>query len=302
MIGHTVVTFVDRNGYYIVNVRRGMGRLLVCSERDVSSVNIRDCLFKAGSWKEIGNDGRNRYHSFGDDTMITIPELHIYAESIDDEARRFGIRFDDIVFLSRHKAASGVPTLTVHPIGNYNMADFGGRPETLVRSSPELMTDSLRIISGMETPGFEVSFETTHHGPWVTSPSMFIEIGSDETMWGNMAAAEILAHTILTSQKNDFPNVVGIGGGHYAPRFTEIANSFEVNFGHMVPNYAFKDSGDEGTMRMIRVAADATGTNLVYIHRKSMKKSEGSKLSDMISSIGYEVVSSKDLEPLRQVR
>lgn len=279
-----------------------MGRLLVCSECDVSSVNIRDCLFKAKGWKDIGTDGRNKYHSYGDDTMITIPELHIYAESVDDEAKRFGIRFDDIVFLSRHKAASGVPTLTVHPIGKYNKADFGGRTEMLVRSTPELMTDSLRIISGTETPGFQVSFEVTHHGPWVGSPSMFIEIGSDETMWGNMRAAEILAHTILTSQKNDFPNVIGIGGGHYAPRFTEAANAYKVNFGHMLPNYAFKDSDDEEIMRMVRTAAEATGTKLVYIHRKSMKRSEESKLADMIGSNGYEIISSKDLEPLRRDR
>jgi len=279
-----------------------MGRLLVCSECDVSSVNIRDSIFKAVKWDDLGSDGRNSYRSSGEDTMMTIPQLHIYAESVDGEAKRFGIKFDDIVFLSRHKAASGVPTLTVHPIGNYNKADFGGRPETLVRSSAALMTDSLRILSGMDTHGFQVSFEVTHHGPFVDAPAMFIEIGSDETMWGNVRAAELLAHTVLTSKKNDFPTVVGIGGGHYAPRFTEVANAYEINFGHMLPNYAFKDSDDVNLMRMARTAADATGTRLIYVHRKSMKKAEETKLSELLSSDGYETVSSKDLEPIKRDR
>jgi D-aminoacyl-tRNA deacylase len=292
----------DRNRYYLIFTGMTMGRLIVCSTCDVSSVNIRDCLFRMKRWEDIGTDGKNTVRASGEDTMITIPELHIYAESVDDEARRFGVKFDDVVFLSRHKAASGVPTLTVHPIGNYNAADFGGAAETLVKSSPELMTDALRIISARDTPGFEVSFEVTHHGPFVDTPSMFIEIGSDETMWPNMRAAEILAHAVLTSKKNDHPNVIGVGGGHYAPRFTEIADTHEVNFGHMLPNYAFKDHDEDGMMRMVRMAAESTDTRLIYIHRKSMKRSEESRLSDMISSYGYETVSSKDLEPVRPVR
>ena len=30
---------------------------------------------------------------------------------------------------------------------------------------------------------FERSLEVTHHGPWLTAPSLFLEIGSDATMW-----------------------------------------------------------------------------------------------------------------------
>ncbi|MDD1748219.1 MAG: D-aminoacyl-tRNA deacylase, partial [Methanomassiliicoccales archaeon] len=94
-----------------------------------------------------------------------------------------------MVFLSRHKAASGIPTLTAHPIGNFSKADFGGRPGTLVRSSPDMMTSTLRELQRNAAGlGFGVSFEVTHHGPYLEAPTMYIEIGSSEENWGNKDA------------------------------------------------------------------------------------------------------------------
>lgn len=281
-----------------ISLFRTMSRLLICSRSDVSSVNMRECLMRIRKWDDISSDGKNEFMQSGDMVMMTIPDLHIYAESVDDEARKFGVDIDDVVFMSRHKAASAIPTLTVHPIGNYNNADFGGRSGTLVKASPELMSDSLRILSKMDTGEFKVSYEVTHHGPWLDVPTFFIEIGSDETMWGNMKAAEMLAHVIDTAEKNDFPNAVGIGGGHYAPRFSEIVNAYEVNFGHMIPGYAFPDADDDGLLRMVRLASDATNTKMMYLHRKSMKGSEATRISALLESEGYEMVSSKDFEQI----
>jgi len=275
-------------------------KLLICSEKDISSTNMRDALFKMEKWDDIGSDGTNTFHLFGNNVIMTIPELHIYAENVDKEAEKFGIKFDEVIFMSRHKAASAIPTLTVHPIGNYNNADFGGMSETLVRSSPASMTDALRIMSEMDTEGFQVSFEVTHHGPYLDRPTMFIEIGSDETMWGNIFAAEVLAKTILAIKENDHPNVIGVGGGHYAPRFTEISNAYKVNFGHMLPGYAFNGLDDENFISKVRLASDATSTKMVYLHKKSMKKSEATRLSDILVAEGFEIVTSKDFRRIRE--
>lgn len=273
-----------------------MRRLLICSIPDVASVNIRDSLMSLKKWEDIGSDGRNSYHANGDDVIMTIPGLHISTESPDAEAEAFGIKADEVIFMSKHKAASAIPTLTVHPIGNHGNADFGGRPKELVKASPASMTEALRKMNERGLDGFEISFEVTHHGPWSDRPTFFIEIGSDESMWGNMDAARLLAETIAVEGENDHPTAVGIGGGHYAPRFTEIATRFKLNFGHMVPNYALTGSDDDiGT---ITRAASASGTKLIYIHRKSMKGSERSRLEDMISSEGFEIISSKDLDPI----
>ena len=273
-------------------------KLLICSEKDISSTNMRDALFGMGKWEDIGSDGTNTFHSFDDKVIMTIPELHIYAENVDKEAEKFGIKFDEVIFMSRHKAASAIPTLTVHPIGNYNNADFGGKSETLVKSSPASMTDALRTLSKMDTEGFQVSFEVTHHGPYLDKPTMFIEIGSDETMWGNIFAAETLAKTILAIKDNDYPNVIGVGGGHYAPRFTEISNAYKVNFGHMLPGYAFSGLDDEKFLSKVKLASDATATKMVYLHKKSLKKSEASRLSELMESNEFEIVTSKDFDAI----
>jgi len=273
-----------------------MSKLLICSEKDISSTNMRDALFRMRKWENIGSDGKSTFHSSGEYIIMTIPELHIYAEDVDKEAEKFGMKFDEVIFMSRHKAASAIPTLTVHPIGNYNNADFGGKSETLVKSSPASMTGALRILSKMDTEGFQVSFEVTHHGPYLDKPTMFIEIGSDETMWGNILAAETLAKTILSIEDNDYPNVIGVGGGHYAPRFTEISNAYGVNFGHMIPGYAFNGLDDEKFIRKVKMASDATSTKMVYLHKKSLKKSEATRLSELMESNGFEIVTSKDFD------
>jgi len=273
-------------------------RLLICSLSDIASVNIRNCLFKMNKWEPFGNDGKNEFRRFGDDVIMSIPELHIYAENIDAEARLHGIVFDEVVFMSRHKAASAIPTLTVHPIGNFNNADFGGRSRSLVKTAAASMTNALREMSKMDTGEFKTSFEVTHHGPWLETPTYFIEIGSDETMWGNMHAAEMLAHVISLNEGNEFPTAVGIGGGHYAPRFSEIANAFRINFGHMIPNYALEGSDDNDIIRMVSDATKASGTKMVYLHRKSMKKPYAAHLTEILETEGFEIVSSKDLESL----
>lgn len=277
-----------------------MSKLLICSESDTVSRNVKAQLFSLRKWEGLGTDGRNTFDSFGDNVMLTTPDAHITSENIDDVARNFGIVFDEIVFMSRHTAASGKPALTVHPIGNYKDSNLGGRPESLVRSAPALMTDALRRIAIRNDTGtFSTSFEVTHHGPWVDTPSMFIEIGSDENNWGDINAAGILANVILDTEKDEsYPNVIGVGGGHYAPRFTELALKYKVNVGHMVPNYQMDGSTDDEIIRMIVSAAEATSTKLVYIHRKSMKKSEEAHISGLIGSVGLEIMASKDFEPL----
>jgi D-aminoacyl-tRNA deacylase len=66
----------------------------------------------------------------------------------------------------------------------------------------------------------------------------------------------------------------------------------------MIPNYQVEGRDDEDVVRMLRDAAVATGTDMVYLHRKSMKKPEERRMSALISSAGLEQVSSKDLESL----
>ena len=116
---------------------------------------------------------------------------------------------------------------------------------------------------------------------------MFIEIGSEETHWGDVHAAEILADVILSMRSDeDHPAVIGVGGGHYAPRFTELALTKKVSVGHMVPVYRIVGSSDDEL------------TDMVYVHRKSMKGAEERRVNAIIDTLGLERVGSESLDPL----
>lgn len=278
--------------------------LIVCSEEDLPSRNMRDRLLQVRDWELGGaaaDDGRHDEVMISEGmALISIPGIHIRTDDVDQMASdATGLEFSDVVFLSRHKAVSGIPTLTVHPIGNYEKADFGGREGSLVPASPALMTQLLREMQARcSHMHFQVSYEVTHHGPWLQTPTMFLEIGSDESQWGDRQAAECLVDALLATRPLDHPKVVGVGGGHYAPQFTEMSLMKEVSFGHMVPNYALRGLDDDGILERVQMATDATGTRSVYMHRKSMKRSEASRMQALLESAGMEIVSSRDLVPL----
>jgi len=103
---------------------------------------------------------------------------------------------------------------------------------------------------------FDLSLETTHHGPWIETPSLFIEIGSTAETWGHQKAAEILAGIIfrglgldgtagLGTWKGKGQVVVTLGGGHYAPRGNLLGLHESVWIGHMLATYALPFSKDE---------------------------------------------------------
>ncbi|MCE5297100.1 MAG: D-aminoacyl-tRNA deacylase [Euryarchaeota archaeon] len=275
-------------------------RLLLASLPDAASVNIMERLQEAADWEEVGDFHAKPVLRNGSSVMTSMDLLHLSADDVDkDLTSSTGIEIEEIVFLSKHKAASGIRTLTVHPIGNYGKAEFGGREGELVKSSPSTMTGLLRgLATNSAGLPFKVSYEVTHHGPWLSTPSVFIEIGSGEGDWGHEGAAAAIAKSILELQRAEGPVVVGIGGGHYAPRFTEISFSRKVAFGHMIPIYAIEEASDASATAMMLKATKASGTDMIYVHRKSMSGAKAKRLKELATSAGLRTVESEDLEPL----
>jgi D-aminoacyl-tRNA deacylase len=267
-------------------------RLIVTSREDIASMNIRKHLLAGWEWKEIGRFESDPILECPGYMMVTIPEIHLIRDNIDKQVTHVtGKEFQVVIFASRHRAESKLPTLTVHPIGNYSRAEFGGRDRTLVPASPHLMTSALRLLKESWTgAGFGISFETTHHGPYLETPSFFIEIGSDETLWTNEEAAETIAKVIMSVQEKRGEVVMCVGGGHYAPRFTELAFEIPVSIAHMAANYAVDSLYDDRVMaEMIEKSGKP---KFVYFHRKAMQKQKFRELSERFSTFGIEVVRS----------
>ena len=274
--------------------------LFVASTEDVASVNIRDRLLEEAAWTDRGTYAGHPIYARDGILMATIDILHLKADDIDrdfSEATSFDV--DEVVFLSKHRAASGTPTLTVHPIGNYGKAEHGGRNGTVVPCSPDRMAALLRALrSKAEGLPFNISFEVTHHGPLLSKPTCFIEIGSDETRWGNQDAARAIARALLDHEVRSGRRAVGIGGGHYAPRFTEVCLARQVGIGHMIPNYAIEKMDEKDFVKFTQDAMKASSADCAFIHRKSMPGSKATLLRKMLEEAGIGVADSDQFPPL----
>jgi D-aminoacyl-tRNA deacylase len=293
-----VAIFTGQNLFGLLSITESM-HLIVTSGEDIASMNIRQKLLSLADWKDVGTFRGTPALSAGGFYMVFIPGIHLEAEALDSEVKKaLGIEFDCMIFASRHKSQSGLRTLTVHPVGNYGKAEFGGREGRLAPTAPMLMTQALlRLKKSAGSLDFQISFECTHHGPYVETPSFFIEIGSDEDAWKEEEPAKKLAEVILSLDKNQDTLgdkiAIGVGGGHYAPRHSEVALAKKISFGHMLPNYACGNASSD----MVKQAIERTpGCEAVYFHRKSMEKPEYRRIKALFEDAGISAVSSGDLE------
>ena len=284
--------------------------LIISSTIDSASKNMKQGLLVKSTWDEIGTFSENivyRNQKIKDVVIITINDNKITHENIETEVKeKLKINPKVAIFLSRHRSKTGNPTLTTHPIGNYTEALFGGKENTLSMSSPKLMTHLLRIMKKNADTNklyHQLCFEVTHHGPYMSIPTFYVEVGSTEDEWAKQKPAEILADSIIQlldkyHYEDDFkekiPVLVGVGGGHYAPRFTDVALEKKCAFGHMIPNYQIKKGviNEEMISKTIKATPNFSG---IYIHKKSMKKSEVTTLKNWFKSKDIKVFSSKEL-------
>ncbi len=287
--------------------------LIISSTEDPASTNIKNSLLEQTTWEEHGTFYNNpvyRHTSMNNLVIVTIPDKKIRHENIDTQIyEQLHIEPKIAIFLSRHRSKMGEPTLTVHPIGNYGDAKFGGKPKTLVPAAPRMMTHLLQLIKKNLQPThlkYQVCYEVTHHGPFLKIPTLFVEVGSTEIQWQQKEPASLIASSLLEllakyhyeeEYPNDIPVLLGIGGGHYAPRFTEVALAKKIAFGHMIPTYQI-DGGnidDEILEKTIQATPNIKG---VYLHKKELKKSQVTQYRNWFENKGISIISSKELPDL----
>lgn len=275
--------------------------VLVCSTPDVASVNLKNAILSP-DWLDYGDFQGNPAFVKKNLMLITIERHHVYADDLDLEiVDQLGVVADNIIFLSKHKSASEKKALTVHPIGNWGKADLGGKDGELTPAAPHLMSALLRTMkkTAAHLTDYDIVFEVTHHGPLLATPTLFLEIGSTEAEWTNPAAASAWAEALFSVvEERNHPIAVGVGGGHYAPRFSETALSKKLDFGHMIPNYAINFDDVAALAASISKAMEASNTDQVFVHRKSMKKEQAAVVMEAIALAGGAALDSSSLELL----
>lgn len=174
---------------------------------------------------------------------------HITDDALGAALPRFlGAARVPLIFPSIHRSERGPRCFTVHPLGNPGArADVGGRPRTLVPTDPRLMTAALRGLAA-KAPGLglTVTFEATHHGPLLPGPAFFAEIGGGPDPEHPEPREVALLGSVLRSLEGDPSDriAVGLGGGHYAPHFTELALRRQWAFGHLLSRYVLPELDD----------------------------------------------------------
>ena len=278
--------------------------LIIASEADSASINLRNRLLEMAPLKKCGQFDGNDVWEITESKgafckkgtqLISINQIHIHAENIDEKfEKKRNVKVNNIIFLSRHKAASGKPSLTVHPIGNWGEADYGGIKGAITPASPNLMTSLLREIKRNQLSGYDVCFEATHHGPLLKTPTLFLEIGSTYKEWEDVVPAKALIKSLLEFECKEGKSVLGIGGGHYTPRFTEAALSHNVSFGHIIANYGIPHITED----LIMKAIEAGNSEGIYFHKKGMKKKEYNNLKLLAENLQIPIFRQSDYEPL----
>jgi len=203
---------------------------IVASKKDIAGINIVKELKLLGCKTPV----------------YFVDEEAIYLDNLDKAAK---IDADFIVFASKHQSVKKVKTLTIHAIGNWKKADFGGKDFVVCMTSALILKYFFQELYKQTQDSnlnneYHVSLEATHHGPFLTTPCLFIEVGSSESEWKDKKACKVIAETIIKStstinQINDKIKIgIGIGGPHYCPNFNKIQLDNHFAISHIIAEYA----------------------------------------------------------------
>jgi D-aminoacyl-tRNA deacylase len=202
-----------------------------------------------------------------------------------------------LLCLSRHRSTSGTRCLTAHSPGNLTgSAQLGGSPNEVAISNPPLQSSLICELQRSKAElGFDcpITLEATHHGPTdLPCPVTFVEIGSDEDAWGNDLLGKATALAVFRSVTGPQPSArcaLGVGGGHYPEKFTNLVLDKSYSLGHIIPKYALADGMEE---RMLRRCVERTAgeCSAIIVDWKGTPSAFKEQVRSLSKALGLELV------------
>jgi D-aminoacyl-tRNA deacylase len=218
--------------------------IVACSLNDPAGTNIRERLLENFEFKEtdLQYDGNPVYSIEPDLLLVSSDKGIVFIEDLDTIFAP-----ERVVFISRHYAESGIPSLTAHFTGNFGRSDFGGNNGEIAKFSPSLLKNymlELRRVTQDISSSYNVTLEATHHGPTsLKSSVLFVELGSTEAQWRDTTAAEKIANSLMlaiNSSQTYNKCAVCIGGTHYSEKFNAFLIESEFALGPIVPKHGLE--------------------------------------------------------------
>ncbi len=263
--------------------------VLVASSSDLASSTLAGALVENQGFKSTGIDllGKPVFQRgslllcFFEGRIVDPPDLDAYFNP------------QAYVFLSRHSAESGIPSLTAHTTGNFSEAKFGGNTRELARADPGLLKDYMVALSkrGPDVPAYQITLEATHHGPTsLSKPVLFVELGSSEKQWGDKKAAVVVAEALvegLTTRRIWSKVAIGFGGTHYSEKFSEavVKGEFAVSF--IAPKHALEHMDEQMVGQMLQRTTSPVRYALLDWKGLGPHKD---KISKLVSQFGLEAI------------
>jgi len=270
---------------------------VVVSKTDLAGINIASCLIKKFNFRETEKQfDSNSVYSFSSEKnyfdLVFINEKQVFADYLNE------LETDLIVFASKHSSETKKPCLSVHPIGNFSKAELGGKDKSLVPTSSLVMKNFyLNLLKEVKERNFDfpVLLEQTHHGPFLSKPCVYIEIGSSEEEWQNPVAGEIIASVIMNSFENfnsNFKTAVGIGGTHYCPEFSKIEERTEIALSHILSKY-YVDEVDLSLFKQM-IEKTAEPVSLALIDWKGLVSEQRNKIISFCEELNLDWKKTRD--------
>lgn len=204
----------------------------------------KDYLIVSSKIDKAGMNISSQLSQFGTYNYYIIEKETIYTENLD---KSIIDNCDFVIFASKHESEKGNKTISVHAPGNWNNAQMGGVSERVCKGSAlfqkQLFEKLRKNMDEFKLKSYELTLECTHHGPFISKPCVFVEIGAKEMEWKDKRAgfvvAKSIAETIRDFKENPFHEVaIGIGGPHYCPNFNKIQLNSNIAISHIIPQYA----------------------------------------------------------------
>lgn len=273
--------------------------VIVASKLDEASRNIGNRILELGKFEKV--EGISPYETYRQDNNYLVWHTKgLVEDDITDLDKYF--EPEVYLFVFRHLGRAESPRLTVHPTGNFtlpkenSLVPYRGQPHRLAFVHPAYMKEALKFMTKyVQDKGlsYSVSYEVTHHTPTeLKKPVMFLEIGDTPEHHKDKNAIDAAAETALHLMKTipeACDNCIGIGGRHYADRFTRKVLSENLGFGHFIASYAMPDI----TPEVVEQALDKTigGVKYAVIDSKDAGKSEDrNKIIQVLEKRGVEIV------------
>lgn len=229
--------------------------VLVTSTKDEASTTIAKGLLKNHGFESTKIDLMGK-PVFQKDSLLLVT---VDAEPINPPDLDVYFNPQAYIFLSRHWAESGIPSLTVHTTGNFTGNPvLGGLPRELGLVNPDLLKNYIRALYRRRdaVQGYELTVEATHHGPTsLKRPVLFVELGSSEANWGDERAGEIVGDALIEAltQGRSWERVaLAFGGTHYPTKFNNLLLESEIALSTIVPKRYLEEIDEKMFGQMIQ--------------------------------------------------